>query len=349
MPEGIIEPMQFSLITDPIEWDELGGEWQALAENTHTPVPFLEFWYLKTWWQSLGGGEWQRETSRLQIITARQDGVLIGAAPLFFTQKEDAPPALRFIGQVEVSDYLDFLCPQDHLQPFLAGLFDFIQNEPRVLTPALDLANFMDNSPSLPILRALCEQRGITCSSEILQPSPYIPLKTSWEDYLASISKKQRHEIRRKIRNAETRHETNWYILGNGQNSPKELQAFIDMMRNDPDKVSFLTPKMAVYMEQMAASALEQNRLHLSFLTLDGQKSAAFLSFLGGNKLWVYNSAMEPAFTANSPGWVLLAKEINWAIEQGMTEVDMMRGDEAYKYRFGGIDRHVISFKARLA
>ena len=43
MPEGIIEPMQFSLITDPIEWDELGGEWQALAENTHTPVPFLEF------------------------------------------------------------------------------------------------------------------------------------------------------------------------------------------------------------------------------------------------------------------------------------------------------------------
>ena len=61
------------------------------------------------------------------------------------------------------------------------------------------------------------------------------------------------------------------------------------------------------------------------------------------------SSAMEPAFTADSPGWVLLAKEINWAIEQGMTEVDLMRGDEDYKYRFGGIDRHVISFKARLA
>jgi CelD/BcsL family acetyltransferase involved in cellulose biosynthesis len=58
---------------------------------------------------------------------------------------------------------------------------------------------------------------------------------------------------------------------------------------------------------------------------------------------------METAFTADSPGWVLLAKEINWAIEQGMTEVDLMRGDEDYKYRFGGIDRHVISFKARLA
>jgi CelD/BcsL family acetyltransferase involved in cellulose biosynthesis len=39
---------------------------------------------------------------------------------------------------------------------------------------------------------------------------------------------------------------------------------------------------------------------------------------------------------------VLLAKMITWAIEKGLTEVDMMRGDEVYKYRFGGIDRHVV-------
>ena len=97
MPEGIIEPMQFSLITDPARWDELGGEWQALAENTHARS-FLEFWYLNLV-ATLGGGEWQRETSRLHIITARQDGALIGAAPLFFTQRR-RPAGLRFIGQV---------------------------------------------------------------------------------------------------------------------------------------------------------------------------------------------------------------------------------------------------------
>jgi len=46
---------------------------------------------------------------------------------------------------------------------------------------------------------------------------------------------------------------------------------------------------------------------------------------------------------------VLLAKVITWAIEHGLTEVDMMRGDEVYKYRFGGIDRHVVSFKTQLS
>ncbi len=110
---------------------------------------------------------------------------------------------MRFIGQIEVSDYLDFLCPQSELQAFIAGLLDFINTEPGLLSRSLDLANFQENSPSLLILRELCEQKGVPYKSEVLQPSPYIPMKADWEDYLASISKKQRHEIRRKLRNAE--------------------------------------------------------------------------------------------------------------------------------------------------
>ena len=42
-----------------------------------------------------------------------------------------------------------------------------------------------------------------------------------------------------------------------------------------------------------------------------------------------------------SPGWVLLAKLIQWAITEGLTELDMMRGDEDYKYKFGGMNRYV--------
>jgi CelD/BcsL family acetyltransferase involved in cellulose biosynthesis len=38
---------------------------------------------------------------------------------------------------------------------------------------------------------------------------------------------------------------------------------------------------------------------------------------------------------------VLLAYLIEWAAENGIREFDFMRGDEPYKYKFGGIDRHV--------
>ena len=349
MPEGIIGHMQFSLITDPGEWQSLEVEWQALVAQAHRPLPFLEFWYQKTWWQTFGGGEWSSETSRLQLIIARQDGQLIGVAPLFYSEKAGNPPALRFIGQIEVSDYLDFLCPLSELPHFIEGLLDFIKVEPGLLSRDLDLANFEEDSASLSLLRELCEQKDLPYSSEVLQPSPYIPLQPSWEEYLASISKKQRHEIRRKMRNAEARHATDWYFVTAEHDLQAEVQAFIEMMRNDPSKVAFLSPVMESFLAETAARAFEVGQLHLSFLTFDGKKAAAYFSFLAGGKLWVYNSAWEPVFGPCSPGWVLLAKVITWAIEHGLTEVDMMRGDEVYKYRFGGIDRHVVSFKTQLS
>lgn len=337
--------MQFSLITDPADWQSLEIEWQALMARTHRPLPFLEYWYQSTWWQTLGGGEWARDASQLQLIIAREDGQLLAAAPLFYSEKPGNPPALRFTGQIEVSDYLDFLCPQAHLHAFLSGLLDFIRTEPGLLSRDLDLANFQDDSTSLQILSELSEQKGMQYSSEVLQPSPYIPLQPSWEAYLASISKKQRHEIRRKMRNAEARHETDWYYVTAAHDVPAEVQAFIEMMRNDPSKVAFLTPEMERFLAETALKAFNVGQLHLSFLTFDGRKAAAYVSFLAGGKLWVYNSAWEPAFAPCSPGWVLLAKEITWAIDNHLTEVDMMRGDEVYKYRFGGIDRQIVSFR----
>lgn len=348
MPAGIIEYMQFSLITDPGEWQSLGNEWQDLMAQTHCPSPFLEFWYQQTWWQTLGGGEWLSGISHLQLIIARQEGRLIGVAPLFCSEKPGKPPALRFIGQIEVSDYLDFLCPLSELEHFITGLLEFIEVEPGLLSRRLDLANFQDNSASLSLLRELCGQKGKPYTIEVLQPSPYIPLHPSWDEYLASISKKQRHEIRRKLRNADAQFETDWYFVNAEQDLKAEMQAFIDMMRNEPDKAAFLTPNMEVFLTQTAGRALEVGQLRLFFLTFDGRKSAGYFSLLAGNKLWVYNSAWDPAFSCCSPGWVLLSKMIAWAIEQGLTEVDMMRGDEIYKYRFGGIDRHVVSFKTSL-
>ena len=47
-------------------------------------------------------------------------------------------------------------------------------------------------------------------------------------------------------------------------------------------------------------------------------------------------------FRELSPGWVLLGNLLQWANENKRTSFDFMRGDEDYKYRFGGISRHVV-------
>ncbi|HAE85669.1 MAG TPA: hypothetical protein DCG78_04075 [Anaerolineaceae bacterium] len=335
--------MEFSLIQDTASWDALASEWNELYNESYARVPFLRWSYLRSWWQTLGGGEWEPSQTQLAIITAREQGQLVGLAPFFLSTKEGFDPALRFLGSVEVSDYLDFLSLPERLNEFLVGLLAFIADCKTLPVKSLDLYNVMESSPTQSALPAACTQADWAFGTERLMPAPYIPLAESFEAYLATLDKKQRHEIRRKLRNAKARHQTNWYTVQDEDSLSAEVDAFIAMMHNDNRKAEFLqNPAMLQYLHDFAKAAFEDELLRLSFLTFDDHKAAAFLSLVTQQKLWIYNSAWEPTFASSSPGWVLLAMEIEWAISQGIREVDMMRGDEDYKYKFGAKDRFIM-------
>jgi len=318
------------------------NEWDQLLKNSVCPVPFLTFEYLKSWWQTRGGGEWPEE-SRLALVAAFEDNHLVGIAPLFHPENLAADSALMFVGSIEVSDFLDFIVKPEDLPPFLSGLIDFLLNDAGL--PAwqvLDLYNILDESPSLDALKLEAEKRGWAHEQSHLQPSPYITLPGDFETYLAGIDKKQRHEIRRKLRNLDASPvDGGFYIVQEAGQLHAEVEAFLDMMAQDPAKQAFLTPTMRQHIHNTARSAFEHGWLQLAFFTLDGEKAAASMNFLFNNRLWLYNSGWEWAYRDFSPGWLLLAFLIRWATENNFQGFDFMRGDESYKYKFGGIDRYV--------
>jgi CelD/BcsL family acetyltransferase involved in cellulose biosynthesis len=55
----------------------------------------------------------------------------------------------------------------------------------------------------------------------------------------------------------------------------------------------------------------------------------------------LYNSSFDPTLAALSPGVVLVWELIGQAADEGCSVFDLLRGDEAYKYRFGAVDRPV--------
>jgi predicted N-acyltransferase len=74
--------------------------------------------------------------------------------------------------------------------------------------------------------------------------TPAIPLAADWDTYLAGIDKKQRHEIRRKLRRAEESAEVKWYFVDDAALLDAEIEAFFDLMVVDDDKKKFLTDPM---------------------------------------------------------------------------------------------------------
>ncbi|MCJ7695640.1 MAG: GNAT family N-acetyltransferase [Anaerolineaceae bacterium] len=340
--------MKFKRISTLEAWESLSDEWNALVVKGATNVPFLRYEYLRTWWDTRGGGEWNAEESKLFIVCAERDGELVGIAPLFSTRNHDNEPVLMLIGSIEVSDYLDLIACEEDLPEFVSGLFDFLNEQQESEARHLDLYNLQDDSPSLKLLGEIGAAKGWQTTTTKLQPSPYISLPAEWESYLAGLDKKQRHEIRRKMRRAsEAPLAVEWTVVDDKEKVATEAEAFIEMMAGDPAKKAFLTEAMREYLREIAAVTLEHKWLQLSFLTIDGEKAAAYFCFVYANKVWVYNSAWNIRYGDYSPGWVLLGHIIQWAIENGIEELDFMRGDEAYKYKFGGVERFVMRCELR--
>ena len=328
--------MKFEFIDSPAVFDGLASEWNDLLARSVTDVPFLRHEYLRAWWSSLGGGEWA--SAELRIVTSRDaSSRLVGLAPLMRLTGGDGP-RLHLLGSFEISDYLDLIVPPAQAESFVRGLLDFLGDEPDGSWQALDLYNLRAASPIRRLVLETAEGRGWRATEEPLQPCPAITLPRSWEEYLQSLDKKQRHELRRKMRRAAAHSpavEMRW--IDQGEDLESATQAFLELMRLDPQKSRFLTEAMEVAFRRLAAEAKQGDWLRLAFLEVGGDPAAGYLFFDYRNRLWIYNSCLNPAFSELSPGWVLTGLLIQWAIEQGREVFDFLRGGEDYKYRLGGV------------
>lgn len=330
--------MEYTLHKD---FSEIPAEaWNELAQAGISDTPFARHEMLSEWWKTRGGGEWPE--AELVLISASEEGKLVGIAPLFKAEYEGRA-ALLLVGSIEVSDYLDLIVREQDLPRFAAGLLDFLGKPGGCHRIPLDWYNIPDSSPTLPILKAEAEIRRWEYQEEVYRPTPRISLEGGFDAYLSRIDKKQRHEIRRKMRRAaESPAPVHFYLVEDGSNLQAEIEAFFELMTHDTNKAEFLKPEMRAHVSALIRTAFEQGYLWLAFLTINGTKAAAALNFDYGNKLWGYNSGVSRDFMELSPGWVLLTHQIQWACDHGRYEFDFMRGDEEYKYRFGGVNKYVM-------
>lgn len=331
------------------ELEPLAEEWNdLLACCSASHVPFLRFEYLSAWWKHLGGGEWKKG-DLFTVVARQEDGQLVGIAPLFHTTNQKGDPALMLMGSIEISDYLDLIVRTSELPAFTQALFDLLAAEQTPAWKVLDLYNLPEGSPTLPALADAARKNGWNYIQETLQPCPYISLPGDWETYLAGIDKKQRHEIRRKMRRAEENPTPmRWYITSDEAALDADINAFFTLMAFDAEKAAFLTEPMRAQMSAIIRAAFQAGWLQLAFLEVSdgetgaGEKAAAYLNFDFAGHIWVYNSGLNPGMRELSPGWVLLGHLLQWANENRRVYFDFMRGDEEYKYRFGGVNRFIV-------
>jgi CelD/BcsL family acetyltransferase involved in cellulose biosynthesis len=326
--------MTIEFLADVASWSRLESEWNALLSHSAANYPFLRYEFQRAWWEHLGGGEWP--SGELRIAVWREDGVLRGVAPLFRSAR-GGESGWYFIGSTEISDYLDVIVSSDDHSFFCTALLAALGSMPDSEFRMLDLFNLRGASPTVSVLEADAARRGWGVDRQSLQICPVLALPGSWEEYLATLDKKDRHEIRRKLRRGESAEEPMELKLA----SAGAMDEFFRLMANDKNKADFLAPVMRDQFRTIARSMEAAGLLQLAFLQTGGRNVAAYFNFDYGNRIWVYNSGMDPQFAASSPGWILLALLVRRAIEQGREAFDFMRGSEAYKFQWGGVGEQI--------
>jgi len=71
------------------------------------------------------------------------------------------------------------------------------------------------------------------------------------------------------------------------------MQAFLHLMRLDPQKMRFLTEAMESHFRSLAEEAKHEGWLRLAFLDIGEEPAAGYLVFDFDNRLWIYNSCLK--------------------------------------------------------
>ncbi len=287
------------------------------------PVPFILPPWLKAWWSVFGEG------SELYLRTLYDGSSAIGIAPLRIKDN-----TALFIGDTDICDYADFITAPGREEEIFITLLDDLSKKG---VNALELKHVRPESMVMQKLVPVAKERGYSVDTTPDAVNVEMELPDDWEVYLESLSTKQRHEVRRKMRRLQESGNIEYHYIEDSTDVQVALDAFFKMfVESRRDKAEFLTKQREIFFRAMAANMAGAGLLKLGALALDGKQVAQLICFDYNNCIYLYNSGYDPDYVSLSVGLLSKALAIKNAIENGTKKFDFLKGAEVYKYHLGG-------------
>ena len=310
-------------------------QWQNLLSTCTTDTLFTTLQWQKVWWEQFGNG------AEMLLLCLENDDSIEGIAPLARRNS-----TISFIGDQDVCDYNDFLVSRGAESRFYPSLLDHLDEEE---WETLELASLPENSPTLIYLPELSREHGYSVEVQEEDVVPGVSLPDNWDAYLQTLSKKDRHELRRKLRRLHSVGEGfRYYKLSEPLEVESSLEDFFRLMRySREEKNRFLTRSREQFFRNIAREMASIGVFKLFFLELKGERVASAMCFDYGSARLLYNSGYNPAYGYYSVGMLLIALCLKDAIADGKAYFDFLRGSEPYKYDLGAQNRTLYQMVVR--
>jgi CelD/BcsL family acetyltransferase involved in cellulose biosynthesis len=291
--------------------------------NLNCASVFVSPHWLRVWWQVFGSG------AELSLRAVWQGRNIIGIAPLLIKEK-----TASFIGSGDVCDYLDFIVDPGMEKDFFNTLLDDLREQG---INHLDLNPVRPDATVLTQLADIVRSRGyeFTCTPEDV--SLEMDLPPTWDEYLAILTTKQRHEVRRKLRRLWEAGKVNYHFIIDRDTVHDAMDTFLKMfVESRQDKAAFLTAPMESFFRLLADTMAEAGLLRIGVLELDTKPTAMIMCFDYNDGVYLYNSGYDREYHYLSVGLLSKVLGIKDSIQRDKKRFDFLRGAEPYKYHLGG-------------
>jgi CelD/BcsL family acetyltransferase involved in cellulose biosynthesis len=309
----------------------LAGPWEALRSRCPAATPFQSPAWLLPWWRAFGRGE-------LRAIVLHEGPQLVGLVPLFVHERHrGGGRQILFVGTGNT----------DHLTPLAApGVEEIVAT--RVMEAIGELSSgaievdLMQLPASAPLLR-LRPPPGWRAEPLAGEPCPVLEL--SGREGLEQVV---RPRFGARLRQARRRLERAGRVrVQSADESPEaagelfggllRLHGASWRARGDPGVLADAAVRS--FHADVIRTAAHFDVLEMLGLRVDDRLVAVYYGFRDAARAYYYLGGYEPAFGSYSVGTIMVGLAIEAALGRGAAELDFLRGQEAYKYRWGARDR----------
>jgi hypothetical protein len=167
-------------------------------------------------------------------------------------------------------------------------------------------------------------------------------LPKSYEEYLADLPRKKRHELKRKkVRFQEKYPQA---VLRESKDS-EIFESFITLHKtSDGDKGNFMNDEVTAFF----SSLLTMKGWKIYYLEVDNAIAACCFVYEDEVGSYLYNSSKNNTFNEVNPGIIIIDKIIEQLISKEFTFFDFLKGTERYKFDLGGISTQLYDIEITL-
>ena len=306
---------------------ELVGWRELLSTDPDKHIFGTPEWH-RVWWEEFGANK------DLLVMTMERGEELVAIVPLYRKQ-EDGRAILRFVGGIDLTDYLGPICAAGDRADVAETLVCWL-DETDEKWDEFDAHNMPVPFGFAEMLVERADRFGFEFALEQEETAAILPLVGGWEEYLAGLGSKDRHELRRKRRKFGRDLPDATFRTASEETLEADLKSFVEMHRGaEGHKGHFMNAEVATFFERLAHSFMARGWLRLDFVEVAGRDIAATFGFEVSGVFYLYNSAYEPDAARLSPGLVLVSELVKTSIERGLKTFDFLRGPERYKYQLG--------------